>query len=203
MKTAATPTATAARASGAINSACPPEAAPSAAGNCTEWLASNTTGYPVRAMIVRPRMSLTSMLYPKLVPRSVSRIRRLPVLSILPITLPMSAGAMNWPFLTLIAAPVRPAANSRSVWRDSNAGICRTSATSAAAAHWAGSCTSVRVGQPTLSRTRPSMASPGPIPGPRAPAMPERLALSKLALNTKPTPWVAQISASLPASISA
>ena len=54
--------ATAAQASGGTNSACPPDDVPCPPGNCTEWVASNTTGQPVRAMIGRLRMSETSML---------------------------------------------------------------------------------------------------------------------------------------------
>ncbi len=63
MKTAATPTATAARASTGTNSRWPPDALPCPPGCCTEWVASNTTGMPVsRAMIGRPRMSVTRVL---------------------------------------------------------------------------------------------------------------------------------------------
>ena len=62
----------------------------------------------------------------------------------------MSQGARNWPFFTLIARPVRPAATSRSVWRQRKAGICSTSTASAAGAHWSGACTSVSVGRPGL-----------------------------------------------------
>ena len=46
------------------------------------------------------------------------------------------------------ALPVAPAATSRSVWRQRNAGICSTSTTSAAGAHCSGRCTSVRIGRP-------------------------------------------------------
>ena len=44
----------------------------------------------------------------------------------------MSHGARNWPFFTLIARPVSPAASSRSVWRHRKAGICSTSTACAA-----------------------------------------------------------------------
>ena len=60
----------------------------------------------------------------------------------------MSQGATNWPFLMLTARPVLPAATSRSVWRQRNAGIWSTSAASAATSQWAGSWTSVRTGRP-------------------------------------------------------
>ena len=46
----------------------------------------------------------------------------------------MSSGARNWPFLRLTTRPVFAAATIRSVCRERNAGICRTSATSAACA---------------------------------------------------------------------
>ena len=47
----------------------------------------------------------------------------------------MSHGARNWPFFTLTARPVSPAATRRSVCRQRNAGICSTSTASAAGAH--------------------------------------------------------------------
>ena len=47
MKTPATPTATAARASTGTNSRSPPEEVPCPPGCCTEWVASKTTGAPV------------------------------------------------------------------------------------------------------------------------------------------------------------
>ena len=56
----------------------------------------------------------------------------------------MSQGARNWPFFTLIAAPVAPAASRRSVWRERKAGICRTSTASATGAQSGGQ---VDVGQ--------------------------------------------------------
>ena len=75
-------------------------------------------------------------------------MRPLPVEAILAATFAMSQGARNWPFLTLIAAPVRPAASRRSVCRDRKAGICSTSTASATGAQWSGRWTSVRTGQP-------------------------------------------------------
>ncbi len=63
MKTPATPTATAARASTGTNSRSPPEEVPCPPGCCTEWVASKITGAPVvRARIGSARMSETSVL---------------------------------------------------------------------------------------------------------------------------------------------
>ena len=62
MNTPATPTATAARANTGTNSRSPPDEVPLPPGCCTEWVASNTTGQPVSAMIGSDRMSLTSVL---------------------------------------------------------------------------------------------------------------------------------------------
>ena len=63
----------------------------------------------------------------------------------------MSSGARNWPFLMLTTRPVFAAATMRSVCRDRNAGICRTSATSADRRRLPGSWMSVRIGTPTSS----------------------------------------------------
>ena len=63
MKTPATPTATAARASTGTNSRWPPDDVPWPPGCCTEWVASKITGAPVCcAMIGSERMSETSVL---------------------------------------------------------------------------------------------------------------------------------------------
>ena len=62
MKTPATPTATAARASTGTNSRSPPDDVPCPPGCCTECVASKITGAPVRAMIGSARMSETSVL---------------------------------------------------------------------------------------------------------------------------------------------
>ena len=62
----------------------------------------------------------------------------------------MSHGARNCPFLTLTTRPVAAAATSRSVCRHRNAGICKTSTTSATRAHCCASCTSVRIGDAEL-----------------------------------------------------
>ena len=48
--------------------------------------------------------------------------------------------------------PVLAAATIRSVWRQRKAGICSTSITSAAGAHWSISCTSLSTGRPRVSR---------------------------------------------------
>ena len=70
------------------------------------------------------------MLYPKLLPRSPSMIRRAEVLELAD-HLRHVPRRGNWPFLTCTAAPVRAAASNRSVWRHRKAGICRTSTASA------------------------------------------------------------------------
>ncbi len=62
MNSPATPAATAARASTGTNSRWPPEALPWPPGNCTEWVASNTTGQPVARITIRARMSDTRLL---------------------------------------------------------------------------------------------------------------------------------------------
>ena len=56
------PAATAARASTGTNSRWPPEELPLPPGNCTEWVASNTTGQPVARMTASERMSDTRLL---------------------------------------------------------------------------------------------------------------------------------------------
>src|SRR4029077_9493365 len=58
-KIPSTPAATPARASGSINSGCPPLDFPSPPGSCTECVTSNTTGQPVLRMIGNARMSTT------------------------------------------------------------------------------------------------------------------------------------------------
>ena len=42
--------------------ALPPEASPLPPGNCTEWVASNTTGQPVARITASERMSDTKLL---------------------------------------------------------------------------------------------------------------------------------------------
>ncbi len=114
----------------------------------------------------------------------VSDMRALPVLAkigapvIFSTTLAMSQGARNCPFFTLIARPVLAAAIKRSVCRQRNAGICKTSTTSATAAHWPGSCTSVSTGTPSFSRSSAKIASALSRPMPRALLRLVRFALS-------------------------
>src|SRR2546426_225608 len=91
-------------------------------------------------------------------------------------------GASHWRFLLFTGRPALPAATNRSVWRQRNAGIWRTSATRAAGATWAGSWTSVRIGRPVALRTFSSARSPVSRPGPRGAFRRERLALSYDAL---------------------
>ena len=62
MKTPATPTATAARASVSTKRRSPPVEPPCPPGCCTEWVASKITGAPISAMIGSARMSETSVL---------------------------------------------------------------------------------------------------------------------------------------------
>src|SRR4051812_37802004 len=101
----------------------------------------------------------------------------------------MSSGARNWPFFTFTARPVLPAARSRSVWRQRKAGICKTSATSAAGAHCDASWTSVSTGRPVSAFTLARMRRPSSSPGPRNDLPLVRLALSKLLLKTAGTRW--------------
>ena len=123
--TASTPTATAALASGSMNSGWPPEAVPPAPGSCTLWVASKTTGYPCPRMIANPRMSTTRLLYPNDAPRSQT-MRFSPALGstglcrraasrALSTTFFMSPGARNWPFLMLTGLPAVATAQMKSV----------------------------------------------------------------------------------------
>ena len=91
----------------------------------------------------------------------------LPVEAIFSTACFMSPGATNWPFFTLTARPVLPAATSRSVWRQRKAGIWSTSQASATTAQCAGSCTSVRTGRCVSSAMRRRMRVPSARPGPR------------------------------------
>ncbi len=129
-------------------------------------------------MMGSARMSETRVLYPNDAPRSHSRIRWLPVLAIFAATFVMSHGARNWPFFTLIAAPVSPAASNRSVWRERKAGICRMSTASAAGPHCSAVWTSVSTGRPVRARMSARMARPASIPMPRAAPTLVRFALS-------------------------
>src|SRR5690606_2286472 len=62
MKMPAMPTATAARASTGTNSRWPPLLPSAPPGNCTEWVASKTTGHAVSRMTASERMSETRLL---------------------------------------------------------------------------------------------------------------------------------------------
>src|SRR5215471_16194239 len=112
----------------------------------------------------------------------------LPAATAFSIACRMSSGARNCPFFTLTARPVFAAAWIRSVWRERNAGICSTSATSAAGAACDGSWMSVRIGTPAASRTCPRTRRPCSSPGPRNDFDEVRLALSYDALKTSGTP---------------
>ncbi len=100
MNTPSTPAATAARESKGINSGWPPLVAglPSSPGeedgNCTECVASNTTGANFR-MIASDRISTTKLLYPKLDPRSVTNTWLLPASRHLSTACFMSQGETN------------------------------------------------------------------------------------------------------------
>ncbi len=96
----------------------------------------------------------------------------------------ISWGARNWAFLMLITAPVLAMATTRSVCRERNAGSWMMSQTSATGAAWKGSWTSVMTGTLKVFLISSKIFSPSSIPGPRYELMDERLALSKLALNT-------------------
>ncbi len=62
MKTASTPQATPARASGSMNSDCPPVALPNPPGSCRLCVTSKTTGAPKARMMGNERMSTTRLL---------------------------------------------------------------------------------------------------------------------------------------------
>ena len=150
MNTPSTPAATAARANNGMNSGWPPlVAGPFSSdcdeGNCTEWVASNTTGANFR-IIASDRISTTRLLYPKLAPRSVKKTWVLPASRHFSTACRISHGELNCPFLMFTGRPLKAAATTRSVCRLRKAGICNTSATSATLPTSAVSCTSVRTG---------------------------------------------------------
>jgi hypothetical protein len=100
----------------------------------------------------------------------------------LSITFFMSPGARNWPFLMFTGLPLTAHARMKSVWRQRNAGVCRTSTTATAGPISSSSCTSVSTGTPTWRFTSDRMRRPSSSPRPRK-LLPElRLALSKLDL---------------------
>src|SRR3954465_10717902 len=195
-KSASIPTAAAARARGGASVRSPPVRSPCPPGLCTEWVASKQTGANSRIWMI-PRKSTTRSWYPKLAPRSVRSTFLHPASASFATAFFMSEGATNCPFLTLTARPVRPAAWSRSVWRQRNAGICNTSTTSATGAHCASSWTSVSTGSPVSLRTRPRILSPSTRPGPRNDRWLVRFALSNEHLKTAGNPAFCEASAPL------
>src|SRR5690606_14324055 len=174
-----------------MNSRAPPLAPPSPIpGRWTLWVPSKITGAShASRMRGIERRSTTRSPYPKNVPRSVTATSMLDA-ELAPRTLftapRMPSGCSHCPFFTFPGLPVAPAASRRSVCLHRKAGICRTSTTSAAAAHCSGRWTSVRTGSPVSRLTRASFSRPSSIPGPRAAPALDLFALSKLALNTIP-----------------
>ena len=84
----------------------------------------------------------------------------------------------------MITAPVVAIATTRSVCRERKAGSWMMSQTSATGCACHGSCTSVMTGTPKVFFTSSKIFIPSSRPGPRNEVIEERLALSKLALNT-------------------
>ncbi len=156
-------------------------------GSCRLCVTSKTTGQNAR-MIGNARMSTTRLLYPNVKPRSVTKTFELPAAVTFEIAWRTSAGARNCPFFRLTVFPVRAAASTRSVCRERNAGICRTSATSATGAACAASWMSVRIGRPVRSRTSARIRRPSFSPGPRNDRPEVRFALSYDALKTHGIP---------------
>src|SRR3972149_12143512 len=91
------------------------------------------TGHPVFFMTGMDLKSTTRLLYPKLVPLSVSITDVLPVDATFFIASAIAEGAMNWPFLMFTGNPVFPAETRRSVCLQRYAGIWTQSTTSATA----------------------------------------------------------------------
>ena len=115
----------------------------------------------------------------------------------------MSQGARNWPFLTLTARPVAPAASSRSVWRHRKAGICSTSTASATGAHCSASCTSVSTGQAdSVSRISARIGRRFASPSPRAALERGAVRLVEAGLVDQPDAALARSSRPAPALIS-
>ncbi|MCY1180359.1 hypothetical protein D9M73_207970 [compost metagenome] len=84
----------------------------------------------------------------------------------------------------LITALVLAIATTRSVCRERKAGSWMMSQTSATGAAWNGSWTSVMTGTLKVFLISSKIFNPSSMPGPRYDVIDERLALSKLALNT-------------------
>ena len=110
----ATPMLAAAFARTGTNSLWPPLHVPWAPGSCTECVASNTTGWPVRFIISRERISTTRLPYPKEVPRSHKEMLSFPAAFAFFRILAISQGARNWPFFMLTGFPVAATASMRS-----------------------------------------------------------------------------------------
>ena len=73
-------------------------------------------------MRANERMSTTKSPYPKTDPRSVTRTGPPPPDRTFSTAPAIASGDIHCPFFTFTAFPVRPAATSRSVWRQRNAG---------------------------------------------------------------------------------
>ena len=181
------PATAAAASSAGMCSRWPPLAPPvPCPGCCTAWVASNITGAPVAAA-----QAARSCACPRPGRRSRRRCparspprRRSPPIRTFSTAPAMASACIHWPFFTFTGRPVRPAATSRSVCRQRNAGIWSASATSAAPAACAGSWMSVRIGQP--ARRAHPLEHSQPFLEARARAARRaraRLALSKLALK--------------------
>jgi len=162
----AMPDATAARASTGMNSRCPPEAEPCPPGNCTECVASNTTGQLVSRMIASERMSETRLLYPKEKPRSQTMMFGLPVERALSTTFFIST-RQELALLDVDGLALAATFKIKFVCRHRNAGVCRTSTTAATSSIGVSSCTSVNTGTPSALRISARIFSPASIPGPR------------------------------------
>ena len=176
MKRPSKPTATPALAMVSIRSGRPPVTPADWLGCCSEWVQSSTTGQLFSCIALMPRKSTMRSWYPNVVPRSVIMTLSLPLSRTFPTANCMDSGDMNWPFLTFTQRPVRAAATKRSVCRHKNAGICSTSATSAAHAASSSVWMSVTMGTCNSSFTFFRMASASSLPIPVKECREERLA---------------------------
>ncbi len=108
-------------------------------GLCTECVPSKTAGAShASRSSANERMSTTRFPYPKKVPRSVTATAPDPAPRTFSTAPRISAGAIHCPFFTFTGSPVSPAARSRSVCRQRNAGIWIASTTPATSAHCSG-----------------------------------------------------------------
>ena len=112
-------------------------------------------------------ISDTKVLYPKLAPRSVTRILLFPDSDIFFVTFTISHGAKNWPFFTLIIFFVFAAATSKSVCLHKKAGICKTSTCFDTSSHCSALWMSVKIGTFNsfliLSNTGRDASKPAPL----------------------------------------